>query len=99
MTKYLKMWTGRTTGTIAGRDDGYPTTKYIVFNSFEDMLETYGGSPDESYYELVNIRDKVDKEVYGNDEELQLIKQKRKLQLEIDKINSELKLMGNESNE
>lgn len=96
MTKYLKTWTGLTTGTLAGRDDGHPITKYKFFNSFDDLLKTHGSDPDEKYFKLVDIQNEVEKEIYKDSKEIELAKKKRRLQMEIDKVITELESLNSQ---
>ena len=42
MGKVLKVWQGVTSGSYAGRDDGYPETKYQVYDSMRDLARDYG---------------------------------------------------------
>ena len=40
--KFLKVYTDVITGSMAGRDDGYPCTKYVVYNNIEQLAKNYG---------------------------------------------------------
>lgn len=53
--KFLKMYTSVITGSIAGRDDGYPCTKYEVYNNIEELSKDYGTKSNEKYYNLEEI--------------------------------------------
>lgn len=37
--KFLKVYTDVITGSMAGRDDGYPCTKYVVYNNIEQLAK------------------------------------------------------------
>lgn len=37
MPKYLKTWMGTVSGSMAGRDDGYPERKYKVYETLTDL--------------------------------------------------------------
>ena len=39
MPIYLKQYMGVTSGTMGGRDDGYPEVKHRVFHSIEDLAD------------------------------------------------------------
>lgn len=52
MKKYLKSYTAITTGSMAGRDDGYPYTAYQVLDSIEDVARYHGKRSDEQYFEI-----------------------------------------------
>ena len=57
--KYLKVWTGVTSGSHLGRDDGYPEEKIRVINSLEELVTSYSGKA--TYYKLslMDIKDAV----------------------------------------
>ncbi|MFW6026329.1 MAG: hypothetical protein ACOCRX_08300 [Candidatus Woesearchaeota archaeon] len=58
--KYLKVYTGLSTGTLAGRDDGHPVTKMTLLNNLEELVKNYTGKEkDLRYYKLeeINITD------------------------------------------
>ena len=48
--KYLMVWTGVTSGSHLGRDDGYPIEKSKVINSFGELLKYY--REDANYFKL-----------------------------------------------
>ena len=53
--KFLKIYTGVITGSLAGRDDGYPCTKYVIYNNIEELSKNHGTKTDEKYYSLEEI--------------------------------------------
>lgn len=53
--RYLKTYTSYTSGSYAGRDDGYPTTSYQTFGSFDELAKSYGKKPNEKYFQLTPI--------------------------------------------
>ena len=53
--KFLKTYTGVITNSLAGRDDGYPCTKYEVYSSIEQLSKNYDTKADEKYYSLEEI--------------------------------------------
>jgi len=53
--KFLKVYTDVITGSMAGRNDGYPCTKYVVYNNIEQLAKNYGTKADEKYYNLEEI--------------------------------------------
>lgn len=48
--KYLKVWQGFVTGSMGGRDDGYPETKYKLIDSLEVLVDTFDEKAE--YYKL-----------------------------------------------
>lgn len=52
---FLKTWQGVTSGTLGGRDDGYPEIKYRVYDSVEQLARDYGTSRDEKYFILTPV--------------------------------------------
>lgn len=52
MKKYLKSYTAITSGTMAGRDDGYPYTVYQVYNDIEEVAKYHGTKREEQYFEI-----------------------------------------------
>lgn len=91
--KYMKTWTGVITGSFAGREDGYPTTKETMYNSLEELARDYGTKPDEKYYKITELGqelyDELDR-LCEEDEELSKLRKKRKLQFEIEQKQKEL---------
>lgn len=51
--KYLMVWMGKTSGTLMGRDDGYPEEKSVVIESFDELMRRY--RKDASYYKLTQV--------------------------------------------
>ena len=59
--KYLKVYTTLTSGTMAGRDDGYPEDKMGFVNE-ESMAKNYNSQRNERYFE---VRELSKEEVQG----------------------------------
>jgi hypothetical protein len=53
MTKYLKVWQGTISGSLGGRDDGYPETKTRVIEDLEELIDTYDANAD--YFRLTPV--------------------------------------------
>ena len=53
--KFLKVYTDVITGSMAGRNDGYPCTKYVVYDNIEQLSKNHGTKADEKYYNLEEI--------------------------------------------
>lgn len=53
--KYLEIYTGVVTGSFAGRDDGHPETKLVVYHSIDDLAKHYDKRRDQQYYKLVPV--------------------------------------------
>ena len=53
--KFLKVYTGVITDSLGGREDGYPCTKYEVYNNIEQLSKNYGTKANEKYYSLKEI--------------------------------------------
>lgn len=97
--KYLKTWTGIITNSFAGRDDGYPETKYALYDSLEKMAENFNKFKNEKYYKLVDVQDEIEKIIEtAHEEELELneIKKRRKLKMDIKKLQDELASIDDE---
>lgn len=96
-TKYLKTWTGVVTGSMAGRDDGYPITKQAMYDSIEDLTRNYKKDKDEKYYKLVDMEEEIEelaKTALKEEAEMERLKNKRKLEIEIKKMQDELALIN-----
>lgn len=50
--KYLKTYSGVTSGTYLGREDGHPTTKHAIYKDFYRLVQGFGRQKDERYYQL-----------------------------------------------
>lgn len=48
--KYLKTWMGVTSGSLGGRDDGYPERKSLIIEDLDRLVSTY--DPNAEYYKL-----------------------------------------------
>jgi molecular chaperone DnaK (HSP70) len=72
--KYMKTWMGVTSGTMAGRDDGYPEMKYRHYNSIDELAKDFGKQSQEKYYLLSEL----DKDVLLDDVKKSLEKQNEK---------------------
>ena len=55
MKKYLKTWMGTVSGSMGGRNDGYPERKFAVVDTLDELVETY--DPEAEYFRLepVNV--------------------------------------------
>lgn len=72
--KYLKTYMGVTSGSYAGRDDGYPEMKYVLYNSIDELARDFGKQRDEKYYSVSEL----DKNVFHDNVKKTLEKQKGK---------------------
>lgn len=52
MPKYLKKYQGVTSGTLGGRDDGHPMTKYTVLDDMTDVVKSF--DLDATYFEITS---------------------------------------------
>lgn len=52
---YLKTWMGVISGSMAGRNDGYPEQKRRVYDNIEDLARDFGTKNDEKYYKLTEV--------------------------------------------
>lgn len=59
MQKYLKSYTAITSGTMAGRDDGYPYTAHQVYNNIEEVAKYHGTKRDEQYFEIHAVNEEA----------------------------------------
>ena len=48
--KYLKTWMGVVSGSIGGRNDGYPERKFAVVDTLDELVRTY--NPKAEYFRL-----------------------------------------------
>ena len=53
--KYLKTWTGVTSGSYAGRDDGYPVEKSRTFTDLDELARSFGSEKNEKYFKVQEI--------------------------------------------
>ncbi len=86
---------GVTSGTMAGREDGYPEMKFRYFDSIESLAKSYGQHKDEKYYELteldnVEVKEKVAKALKTETEKAKERK-KQSIEDEIKKLQKQLK--------
>lgn len=51
--KYLKVWEGVISGSLGGRDDGYPETEVELINSIEELVSSFDRSA--TYFKLREI--------------------------------------------
>ena len=51
--KYLKVWEGAVSGSLGGRDDGYPETKAELINSIEELVSSFDRGA--TYFKLREI--------------------------------------------
>lgn len=81
--KYLKIWEGVITGSMAGRDDGFPETKYSVYNSLEDLSRGFRKNKDERYYKLERINDSELEKAVNDFREKQAIEREKERKIKI----------------
>jgi len=93
--KYLKTYMGVTSGSMAGRDDGYPEMKFRHYDNFEDLAKDFGKCKDEKYYYLTEINnEELEKEVADKLEEQRVKaveKQKNYINSQIERLQEQLK--------
>lgn len=54
--KYVKIWTGYISGSMAGRNDGHPTVCQVYYDSLAGLLKDVGRHGEsEVYYELKEV--------------------------------------------
>lgn len=92
--RYLKKWEGVVTGSMAGRYDGYPETKYEYYDDIESLARSMGEHAGEEIYELhpVNyseLRKVVDKEL-EKQKRIEKAQKKKKLQEQMNRLQREL---------
>lgn len=51
--KYLKTWMGVVSGSLGGRDDGYPERKLMIVDNVGNLVDTY--DPEAEYYKLEKV--------------------------------------------
>ncbi|PLS19533.1 hypothetical protein CVD28_03705 [Bacillus sp. M6-12] len=94
MRKYLKSYTAITSGTMAGRDDGYPYTAYQVYNDIEEVAKFHGTRRDEQYFEIHAVNEEeFQKEIQLAKERIEAKKQEEeraKKQKQLEKLKAEL---------
>lgn len=93
--KYVKTYEGVVTGSLGGREDVYPETKYVHYNSIESLAKDFGTKRGERYYKVeeLNYREveKQAKETLKALEEKDKQKQKEELLKEKKRIEEQLK--------
>lgn len=95
MGKVLKVWQGVTSGSYAGRDDGYAETKYQVYDSMRDLARDYGKKRNEKHYKLEEVNSKELEELVKSS----LVEQADKAKVEKKKsIENEIKKLQNDLN-
>lgn len=94
MKGYLKSFTAITSGTMAGREDGYPYTDYHVYNNIEEVAKYHGTRRDEKYYEIHAVNEEeFQKEIQQAKEQIEAKKQaeeRAKKMKELKKLKEEL---------
>lgn len=50
--KFLKLYEGVTSGTLGGRDDGFPETKHVVYDTIQPLALDFGKRKNEQYFIL-----------------------------------------------
>lgn len=93
--KYMKTWMGVTSGTMAGRDDGYPERKYRHYDSIDELARDFGKQKDEKYFELKPLRtEDLQNEIVKTLEKQKDIakeKKKRSIENQIEQLQKQLK--------
>jgi hypothetical protein len=64
MAKYLKTYMGVISGSMAGRDDGYPEEKRVYYNDLAKLIADHGKHPEEKYYVLTEMPEDMFKQAY-----------------------------------
>lgn len=94
MTKYLKSYSSITSGTMAGRDDGYAYTAYQVFDDIESVAKSHGKNKEEQYFEIHAVnQDEFQKEIQLAKERIESRKkeaERAKKMKELQKLKDEL---------
>lgn len=57
--RILKTYMGTITGSLGGRNDGYPELKLSVYDTLKDAVEAEGDAPDVEFFKLVPISRKI----------------------------------------
>lgn len=85
--KYLKTWMGFTSGSYAGRDDGYPQEKSRTFTDLDELARSFGSEKNERYFKVeeVNIVDLKNEVAESLRKQKEVARLKKKVELE-DKI-------------
>lgn len=92
MTKYMKRFTRP---IPFGRDQGHPETITRSYNDFDKLAKDFGKESEEEYYILTplnkeELRPRVE-ESLAKLKELEAVEKKKAVQLQVDKLNEELK--------
>lgn len=92
--KYLKVYEGVVTNSFAGRDDGYPETKYTVYKDLTSLSKDFGNKKDERYFKLEELDLKTLKEhvvqELENEKKQKIEAKKQSLEEQISKLQNEL---------
>ena len=51
--KFAKMWEGFVTNSFAGRDDGFPETKFTYLEDEDDLVPSYKEGEEAEYFLLI----------------------------------------------
>lgn len=100
MKKYLKAYTAITTGSMAGRDDGYPYTAYSVYDNIKELAKFHGQQKDEQYFEIHAVNEllfleAVEKAKEEINAEKKKVERERKLK-EIERLQREVEAEDND---
>lgn len=91
---YLKTFMGVTSGTLGGRDDGYPEQKMVLVNQ-EELSKDFGTKSKEVYFELRELsKDELEEIVLPTLERIKQEKVEKKKELisaQISKLQEELR--------
>jgi hypothetical protein len=92
--KFLKTYTAITTGSMAGRDDGYPYTALQLLNDMDSVAKSHGTEKDERYYEVHAVNEvEFEKELQLTKERIKEVekeKERAKKQAQLEKLKKEL---------
>lgn len=91
---YLKTFMSVTSGTLGGRDDGYPEQKMVLVNQ-EELSKNFGTTRKEVYFELRELsKDELEEIVLPTLERIkqeEVEKKKELISAQISKLQEELR--------
>jgi hypothetical protein len=88
MSSYLKKYTGYSSGSFMGRDDGYPEDRYEMFTSNEELARQHGTCKNEEYFiatpvnmsEIQTMVNKTNKEIKKRKDDQEKVYDEQKFQ-------------------
>lgn len=93
--KYLKTYMGVTSGTLGGREDGFPEMKHVLYYDFNHLAKDYGKKKDEKYYKLTELnKTELENDVRNSlKEQIETVKEltKKELERQIEDLQKQLK--------